>query len=197
VLPGSERVGEGATTNFTVIDKDRNMVACVSTLGSPFGSGVVPAGTGVVLNNGVMWFDPEPGSLVSVGPNKRLMTAGSPTLVLEDGKPKVAIGSPGGRRVITAVAQVMLNILDYGMGPQAAITAPRVHSEGVRVEYDTRIPASSIRELEALGHVLTPQETTAARIAFARPNAIVVDHEAGLLRAGVVHIGPATAVGTS
>ncbi|MCC6704880.1 MAG: gamma-glutamyltransferase family protein [Thermomicrobiales bacterium] len=195
VIPGSERIGEGATTNFTVIDGDRNMVACVSTLGSPFGSGVVPAGTGVVLNNGVMWFDPEPGSLVSVGPGKRLMTAGSPTLVLQDGQPKVAIGSPGGRRVITAVAQVLLNILDYGMGPQAAITAPRVHTEGARVEYDTRIPAASISGLEAIGHVLTPQETTAARIAFARPNAVVVDHEAGLLRAGVVHIGPATAVG--
>ena len=195
VIPGSERIGEGATTNFTVIDSDRNMVACVSTLGSPFGSGVVPAGTGVVLNNGVMWFDPEPGSLVSVGPGKRLMTAGSPTLVLQDGRPKIAIGSPGGRRVITAVAQVLLNILDYGMGPQAAITAPRVHTEGIKVEYDTRIPESSISELEAIGHVLTPQETTAARIAFARPNAVVVDHEAGLLRAGVVHIGPATAVG--
>ncbi|MEZ4626133.1 MAG: gamma-glutamyltransferase [Thermomicrobiales bacterium] len=167
----------------------------VSTLGSPFGSGIVPAGTGVVLNNGVMWFDPAPGSLVSVGPGKRLMTAGSPTLVLEDGMPKLAIGSPGGRRVITAVAQVMLNILDYGLGPQEAITAPRVHSEGSVVEYDTRIPSDSISKLEAIGHVLTPQETTAARIAFARPNAVVVDHEAGVLRAGVVHIGPATAVG--
>ncbi len=194
-LPGSERVGEGATTNFTVIDSERNMVACVSTLGSPFGSGIVAPGTGVVLNNGVMWFDPEPGSLVSVGPGKRIMTAGSPTLVLEDGRPRMAIGSPGGRRVITAVAQVMLNVLEYGMGPQAAITAPRVHSEGPAVEYDLRIPESTISELEALGHVLTPQETTAARIAFARPNAVVVDHEAGLLRAGVVHIGPATAVG--
>jgi gamma-glutamyltranspeptidase/glutathione hydrolase len=195
VLAGSERVGEGATTHFTVIDGDHNMVSCISTLGSPFGSGVVPAGTGVVLNNGVMWFDPEPGSLVSVGPGKRLMTAGSPTLVLKDGQPLLAIGAPGGRRVITGVFQTLVNLLDYGMGPQAAITAPRVHAEGARVEYDTRIPESTIQELQGMGHELLPRETNPARISFARPNAVVIDRAAGVLRGGVVQIGPATAVG--
>ena len=66
--------GEGNTTHFTVIDGQRNMVSCVSTLGYYFGSGVVTPGAGIVLNNGVMWFDPEPGSPVSVGPGLTAFT---------------------------------------------------------------------------------------------------------------------------
>jgi gamma-glutamyltranspeptidase/glutathione hydrolase len=195
IFAGSERVGEGATTHFNIVDADRNMVSCISTLGSPFGSAVVAEGTGVVLNNGAMWFDPEPGSMVSVGPGKRILTAGSPTLVLRDGEPVLAIGSPGGRRVISAVFQCLLNILDYGMGPQAAISAPRVHCEGEVVEVDTRLPEATMADLRERGHDLMPQETTPARIAFARPNGIVVDRSHGVLRAGVVQIGAATAIG--
>ena len=94
--PGDpNRILRECTTHFDVIDAEGNAVSVTQSLGAPFGCGYMAGQTGVVLNNGVMWFDPEPGSLVSVGPGKRLMTAGSPTLVLRDGQPLLAIGAPG------------------------------------------------------------------------------------------------------
>ncbi len=189
--------GEGNTTHFTVIDDQRNMVSCVSTLGYYFGSGVVPPGVGVVLNNGVMWFDPEPGSIVSVGPGKRIMTAGTPVLALRNGKPFLAIGAPGGRRVISGVFQCMLNIMEYGMGPGEAIGEPRVHCEGSKVDVDTRLPEAVLDGLRARGHELIPRVESPVQSSFSRPNAIMVDPETGILRGGVTPFGPATAVGIS
>jgi gamma-glutamyltranspeptidase/glutathione hydrolase len=149
----------------------------------------------VVLNNGVMWFDPEPGSMVTVGPGKRIMTAGTPVLGLRDNKPFFAVGAPGGRRVISGVFQVILNMLEYGMGPGDAIAAPRVHCEGPDVEIDSRISDRVVRGLERRGHDLIIREETPAQMSFSRPTAIMVDQESGALRGGAVPFGPATAVG--
>ncbi|HEX2280301.1 MAG TPA: gamma-glutamyltransferase, partial [Thermomicrobiales bacterium] len=98
----SGSVADGNTTHLNVIDRDRNMVSLTSTLGQLFGSGIVIKGTGITLNNATTWFDPEPGAVASIGPGKRTMSAASPILVLKDNQPYAAIGSPGGRRVITA-----------------------------------------------------------------------------------------------
>lgn len=187
--------GEGNTTHFNAVDEQRNMVSCVSTLGYYFGSGVTTPGAGVVLNNGVMWFDPEPGSIVSVGPGKRIMTAGTPVVALRDGKPFLAIGAPGGRRVISGVFQCLLNILEYGMGPAEVIGAPRVHCEGPLVEVDTRLPASVLNGLRNRGHELVLREETPVQSNFSRPNGIMVDPDTGVLRGGVTPFGPATAIG--
>jgi gamma-glutamyltranspeptidase/glutathione hydrolase len=187
--------GEGNTTHFNVIDDRRNMVSCVSTLGYYFGSGVVTPGAGMVLNNGVMWFDPEPGSPVSVGPGKRIMTAGTPVLALKDGKPFAAVGAPGGRRVISGVFQVLLNMLEYGMGPRGAIAAPRVHCEGRVVDVDTRLPERVLEGLAELGHELVYRDENPVQQSFARPSGIMVDPATGLLRGGVTPFGPATGVG--
>ncbi len=187
--------GQGNTTHFNVIDDQRNMVSCVSTLGYYFGSGVVTPGAGIVLNNGVMWFDPEPGSPVSVGPGKRIMTAGTPVLALRDGKPFAAVGAPGGRRVISGVFQVLLNMLEYGMGPGDAITAPRVHCEGRTVDVDSRLPERVLDGLAELGHELVLREETPVQQSFSRPNGIMIDPGTGLLRGGVTPLGPATAIG--
>jgi gamma-glutamyltranspeptidase/glutathione hydrolase len=187
--------GEGNTTHFTVVDDKRNMVSCVSTLGYHFGSGIVTPGAGVVLNNGVMWFDPEPGSMVSVGPGKRIMTAGTPVIALRKGKPFFTVGAPGGRRVISGVFQVLLNTLEYGMGPAEAIGAPRVHCEGPKVDVDSRLPERVLEGLADRGHDLIVREETPAQGNFSRPNGIMVDPDTGVLRGGVTPFGPATAVG--
>ncbi|MCA9858689.1 MAG: gamma-glutamyltransferase [Thermomicrobiales bacterium] len=187
--------GEGNTTHFTVVDDKRNMVSCVSTLGYYFGSGIVTPGAGMVLNNGVMWFDPEEGSMVSVGPGKRIMTAGTPVIALRRGKPFLTVGAPGGRRVISGIFQVLLNTLEYGMGPAEAIGAPRVHSEGKKVEVDSRLPERVIQGLADRGHDLIVREETPAQSSFSRPNGILVDPDTGVLRGGVTPFGPATAVG--
>jgi gamma-glutamyltranspeptidase / glutathione hydrolase len=187
--------GDGLTTHFNVIDSDHNMVSCTSTLGGHFGSAVVARDTGVLLNNGVMWFDPEPGSPVSIGPGKRIMTAGTPTLVFRDGTPFVAIGAPGGRRVMSAIFQCLVNIIDHGMRPQQAISTPRVHAEGPVVEIDSRFPEAAFAGLRRRGHELLVREETAAQSVLARPNGLLIDHETGLIHGGATPFGPASAMG--
>ncbi len=85
--------GDGCTTHLNVIDAERNMVACTSTLGELFGSAVVARGTGIVLNNGMTWFDPEPGHVNSIRPRKRTLWAPTPTLVVRDDQPWLAMGA--------------------------------------------------------------------------------------------------------
>lgn len=187
--------GEGNTTHINVIDRDRNMVTLTSTLGALYGSAVVIKGTGIVMNNGTMWFDPEPGAVTSIGPNKRILSAASPVLMLREGRPFAAIGSPGGRRVISAIYQLIVNMVDFKRGMQGSISAPRMHTEGAAVEISTRIPEAALDGLRAMGHELTMREETLSTSFFARPSGIMIDPETGELRAGVHQYTPATAVG--
>lgn len=186
--------GDGQTTHINAVDQDRNMVSLTSTLGDAYGSAVTIAGTGIVLNNATMWFDPVPGSVNSIGPGKRVMSAASPFLLTREGAPLAAIGSPGGRRVISAVYQVIVNLLDFERGMQAAISAPRAHSEGALTEISTRFGAEVIDALAAMGHQIERREDTLSASFFARPSGIRV-HADGTLTGGVFQYSPATAVG--
>jgi gamma-glutamyltranspeptidase/glutathione hydrolase len=187
--------GEGLTTHLTVVDRDRNMVSLLSTLGLHFGSAVVAKGTGIALNNGTMWFDPVPGSTNSVGPNLRIMTAGAPAVVLRDGAPLLAVGSPGGRRVISAVLQSIVNVVDHGMGAQEAVTVPRAHCEGRPTIVDARIGEERLEALRRLGHELEVMEETFSTTYFGRPNMVMVDPATGRLLGGVNQYKPAYAMG--
>ncbi len=191
----SSRAGEGMTTHISVIDKDRNLVSLTSTLGMAFGSAVVIDGAGICLNNATCWFDPEPGSVTSIGPGKRILSAASPVVVTRQGRPLAALGSPGGRRVISAVYQCLVNALDFGLSMQAAISAPRAHAEGRPTLVSDRFPAQAIDGLRAIGHDVTVCEDNLGGGQFARPNGIMVDDATGELRAGVFQFTPATAVG--
>lgn len=187
--------GEGHTTHLTVVDRDRNMVTMTSTLGQHFGSAVVAKDTGVVLNNGTMWFDPLPGRVNSIAPGRRLMTAASPTIVLRDGKPLLAVGAPGGRRVISSVIHSIINVVDHGMGPQDAVNTPRVHSEGRDTIVDTRVGEEKLQALRDLGHNVVPREETFSTSYFGRPNAVMADPESGTLYGGVNQFKPTMAIG--
>ena len=191
----SGRTAEGHTTHINVIDRDRNMVSLTSTLGAIYGSGVVIKDTGITLNNGTMWFDPEPGAVTSVGPGKRVLSAASPALMLRDNQPFAAIGAPGGRRVISSIFQVVMNLIDFDRSIQQAISAPRVHSEGPEVEISERYPESTILALQRMGHELTLREDSLSASFFARPSGITIDHGEGSLSAGVHPYTPATASG--
>lgn len=191
--PGN--AGDSNTTHLTVIDKDRNMVSLLSTLGQHFGSAVVPRGTGIVLNNATMWFDPQPGRINSILPGRRGMTAGAPVIVTRDGKPVMATGAPGGRRVISSVIQTISNVLDHGMGPQEAVTRPRIHSEGPKTEVDQRVGQERVDALAALGHDIEAKEETFSTSYFGRPLAITVEPESGRLKGGVNQLKPALAIG--
>lgn len=191
----SGMTGEGQTTHITVVDRDRNMVSLTSTLGAAFGSGVVIKGAGILLNNAVTWFDPRPGAVASIGPGKRVMSAATPVIMERDGRPFAAVGSPGGRRVMSAIHQIIVNLIDFGLGMQAAISAPRVHSEGRATEISTRLPPEVIAALEGMGHEIVPREDSLSASFFARPNGVRVDDETGELRGGVFPYTPATAIG--
>jgi len=193
--PGSDAAGEGQTTHLTVIDKDRNMVSLLSTLGQHFGSAVVARNTGVVLNNGTMWFDPVPGRVNSLAPGRRIMTAGAPVIVTRDGQPVLAVGAPGGRRVISAVIHSLVNMLDHGMGPQQAVNTPRVHCEGRTTVVDVRVGAQTLDALRGLGHQVEEREETFSTSFFGRPNAVMVQPGTGRLLGGVNQYKPTLAMG--
>ena len=188
-------LADGCTTHLTVVDKDRNVVSLTSTLGELFGSAVIPRGTGVLLNNGMTWFDPEPGRINSIEPGKRTLWAPTPTIVLQNGRPLLGIGAPGGRRIMSALVQSLVNVLDFGLGAQQAVSAPRVHCEGPATLADVRLGQGVLDGLAARGHHLEVLDETLGTFSFARPNAILIDPATNLLRGGVNQYVPAKAVG--
>jgi gamma-glutamyltranspeptidase / glutathione hydrolase len=127
------------TTHYSVADGEGNAVAVTYTINGYFGAGVVAPGTGFFLNNEMDDFTVKPGApnlygLVqgepnAIAPGKRPLSSMAPTLVERDGKVVFVLGSPGGSRIITTVLETIMNIVDYGMTPQAAVDAPRLHHQ--------------------------------------------------------------------
>jgi gamma-glutamyltranspeptidase/glutathione hydrolase len=181
------------TTHVGAVDRDRSLVSLTHTAVSLFGSKVVVPGTGLLLGNGMIWFDPEPGRANSIAPGKRALVNMTPLLALRDGAPYLTLGAPGGRKIVTAVPQVLSNLLDFGLGPQAAIEAPRLHTEGDALYVDDRVGSRVLAALRRMGHRVVAQTESYSTFFFARPQAIQVtaDH----LVAGVDHLRPATAMG--
>jgi len=115
------------TTHLSVADKDGNLVSLSQSVDAFFGSGVVVPGTGILLNDSMGDFAPEPGGPNSIAPGKRPLSNMAPTVVLKDSKPYLAIGMPGGTRITSAMAQVLMNLIDHRLTLQEAINAPRIH----------------------------------------------------------------------
>jgi len=109
--------------------------------------------------------------------------------------PLLAVGAPGGRKIMSAVTQAIVNIVDFGDGPQDAVNRPRVHDEGEGLLVDSRIPEDVREGLAALGHDVEVKEETLMSAWFARPNAILIDPKTGELRGGVDQLKPAVAIG--
>ena len=158
IAPGNPMDHESEeTTHFTVIDDEGNIVSNTYTLNFSFGSGIVARGTGVLMNNEMGDFAAKPGTpdafgLIggeanSIEPGKRPLSSMTPTIVLKDGEPYFATGSPGGSRIITTVLQIVMNIIDHEMNVAEATHAPRIHHqwypetlflEEVGISYDTQ-----------------------------------------------------------
>ena len=163
------------TTHLNVVDRDRMCVSLTATLGGGFGSGVMIKGTGIVLTNGTYWFDPRPGRPNSIAPGKRVLWAGAPTIVLRGDEPYLVCGAPGGRKIMSAVTQVIVNAIDYGDGPQDATSRPRIHDEGEKLQVDSRIPENVRTALAAMGHEVDVKVEDVMSTNFARPGAIQID----------------------
>lgn len=185
----------GCTTHLSVVDSERNMVSLTQTLLSLFGSFIVPESTGVTMNNGMMWFNPEPGTPNSIGPGKRPLSNMSPILVTKDGRSVMSLGAPGGRRIINAVTQVAINVLDFGMRMQGAIDAPRIHCEGGELLASEMIPKGAIRKLRKMGHRVVRLEMSPGSFNFASPLGILVDQKSNVLRGGFDPYRPGLATG--
>jgi gamma-glutamyltranspeptidase/glutathione hydrolase len=160
------KAAESCTTHLTVCDAEGTMVAMTTTLLSSMGSRVVLPGSGVLLNNGIMWFDPS-------APGKRPLTNMLPVILAEDGKPVLACGASGGRRIMAAVFQLMTFIADFGMDVTTAAHQPRIDvSDPDRVSADRALPPDVLAALGAYGPTEVV-EHSAVPINFACPNVIV------------------------
>ncbi|MED7789294.1 gamma-glutamyltransferase [Francisella sp. 19X1-34] len=157
------------TTQFSVIDKDGNMVSNTYTLNYSYGSGIIAPGTGIFLNNEMDDFAAKVGvanvfGLVqgeanTVAPNKRPLSSMTPTIVLDKkGNPFLATGSPGGSRIITTVLQVILNLVDYNINLQSAVNNPRIHSQlwPEELGVEQGISVDTINLLKKMGNNVVP-----------------------------------------
>ncbi len=163
----SPREGDN-TTHFSVVDRFGNAVANTTTLNFSYGLGLVAEGTGVLLNNELDDFAAKPrapnayglvgGEANAPGPGKRPLSSMSPTIVLGHGRPILVTGSPGGSRIISAVLQIISNVIDLKMPLADAVAAPRIHHQWspdeVAVEHG--LAADLIAALERRGHKVVP-----------------------------------------
>lgn len=172
----------GCTTHFSVVDRHGNLCAVTQTLLSIFGARVVSPSTGLLLNNGVMWFDPVPGRPNSLAPGKRCLANYCPVVgETADGR-RFAVGASGGRKILAAVLQLSLFMMDHGMDLEAAFHQPRIDVSGDRRELlaDTQLPDAVLDALRA-DFSVTPTRRQVFPFAFACP--------AGVLRAGGLNCG--------
>ncbi len=156
------------TTHFSVVDRRGNMVAMTQTLLSVFGARVVSPTTGLLLNNGIMWFDPEPGHPNSLAPGKRCLMNVCP-MIGEVGDGRFAIGASGGRRILPAIAQIASFLMDHGMSLEEAFHQPRIDvSGGPAPVADDSLPADTLTALAA-SHGATTARRSVYPLAFACP----------------------------
>ncbi|MDB5913071.1 MAG: gamma-glutamyltransferase [Ramlibacter sp.] len=171
----------GCTTHFSVVDREGNMCAVTQTLLSIFGSRVVSPATGLLLNNGIMWFDPEPGKPNSLAPNKRVLANYCPVVGVAADQRQFAFGASGGRKILGAVMQLSSFVMAHGMSLEEAFHQPRIDVSGSgEVTADAQLPAEILAALGEEMPVL-PTRRTVFPYAFACP--------AGVLRDGTINMG--------
>jgi gamma-glutamyltranspeptidase/glutathione hydrolase len=181
------------TTHISIMDREGNAVALTQTLLSGWGSRVVVPGTGVLLNNGMMWFDPQPNRPNSIAAGKRPLANMAPVLLLRDGQSFLSLGAMGGRRILNALPQIVANVVDYGMGIQEAITAPRIDYSTRQLEVSHRIPLMTVDALRYLGYPNQVVEEDVLSWEFSSPVGVLA-REGGFF-GGANPFYPAMAIG--
>jgi gamma-glutamyltranspeptidase/glutathione hydrolase len=189
-----EYTSGGSTTHLGAMDASGMAVTLTQTLLSLWGSAVVVPGTGVLMNNGMMWFDPEPGRPNSIEGGKRPLSNMSPALLLKNGEAVASLGASGGRRILGAVAQVAMNLIDHGLEMQEAVSAPRIDVSTPELIVSDRIDAGVIDDLRRLGHRLAISDETLLGADFASP-ACIQRQDNGFAGGVDQYYFPATAVG--
>jgi gamma-glutamyltranspeptidase/glutathione hydrolase len=178
-------------------------VSVTTTLNSTFGSFVVVEGAGFLLNNEMDDFSAKPGvpnqfgllggEANAIAPNKRMLSAMTPTIVVKDSHPFLIVGSPGGSTIITTVLQVILNVVDYGMNIQEAVDAPRIHHQLFpdTLRYEKHgLPIDVVDNLVKRGYHLAEREEPQGRA-----ECIMVDSMRGVIYGAADPRGYGVAVG--
>jgi gamma-glutamyltranspeptidase/glutathione hydrolase len=182
VEPGVAPHEKTETTHYSVVDKGGNAVSVTYTVNGLFGAGVIAPGTGFLLNDEMDDFTTKTGvpnlfGLVqgeanSVAPGKRPLSSMAPTLITKDGHVVAVLGSPGGSRIITITLQTALNMIDYGMQPQEAVDAPRIHHQWLPDEVYAEpfaLSPDTVKILTGMGYKITEQTPWGAAELVALP----------------------------
>ncbi len=165
----------GCTTHFSVVDRQGNMCSVTQTLLSIFGSRVVSPGTGLLLNNGIMWFDPEPGKANSLAPNKRCLANYAPVIGEDTQGRRFAIGASGGRKILGTVMQLSSFMMDHALTLSQAFHQPRLDVSGAsRIIADKELPHDILVALQGVLPVV-PARRTAYPYSFACPSGVMRD----------------------
>lgn len=158
------------TTHYSIVDSEGNAISVTTTLNSNFGSKVMVKGAGFFLNNEMDDFSVKPGvpnlyGLVgneanSIAPKKRMLSSMTPTIVEKDGKLFMVVGTPGGSTIITSVFQTIINVVEYDMGMQEAVDAPRFHHQwlpDVIAFEPNSFPEELLKELQSKGYEINEE----------------------------------------
>lgn len=141
----------GCTTHFSVVDREGNICSVTQTLLSIFGSRVTSPSTGLLLNNGIMWFDPVPGNPNSLAPGKRCLTNYCPVIGTTADSKQFGLGASGGRKILGSVMQLALFLMRHGMSLSDAFHQPRIDiSGGKQILVDSKLPDETVAALQAI-----------------------------------------------
>jgi len=176
-----EKPTNSCTTHFCAADSQGNMVALTQTLMSLFGCSVMLPSTGITMNNGMLWFDPVPDKPNSIAPGKRPLCNICPVVVSKADKPWFCIGASGGRRIVPAVSQLALMLIDRGLDVETAFHQPRIDVSGVGPIRVNRDLPQSVKK--AIAARLPVEEVTQqiSPLGFANPCCIMRDPRTGEL----------------
>jgi gamma-glutamyltranspeptidase/glutathione hydrolase len=178
------RGGAGGTTFAVAMDGEGNAAALCTSLEGGFGSLVLVPGTGVILNNAMLDFDPRPGQPNSISPG-RMPFYGAPVYVAaKGGSAELALAGAGGYRIATAVLHGVVNRLHFGMALQEALDAPRVHCQGEETLVDERIDQEVVLQLQELGHSVRELAEEPGLNAFGRAGGVARDSGGSVVVSG-------------
>lgn len=173
------------TSHISVVDAQGNMVSLTNTLLSRFGSKVVLPRSGILMNNGMMWFDPRPGVPNAIAPGAQPLANMCPLILTRDGLPAMAIGAAGGRQIFPALAQIVSYMVDFGMSLEEAFHAPRLDASTPTIKVN-RTAAPDVASTVAAEFPVELVLDTLYPVNFAVPSAVTRDARSGINR-GMAH----------
>ncbi|WP_439498878.1 gamma-glutamyltransferase family protein [Bosea sp. (in: a-proteobacteria)] len=174
----------GCTSHVSVVDSSGNMVALTNTLLSRFGAKIALPNAGIIMNNGMMWFDPRPGQPNSIAPGAKPLANMCPLVLSRDGRPVLAIGAAGGRTIFPTVLQILSSLADFGLSLEEAFHRPRIDASTPRIKIDARAEPD-VAATVATAFPVEIVEDTLYPVNFSIPSAVMVEPAGGFV--GMAH----------